>query len=121
MPVPLRLVLFFGAIFALYFILHRATHKNAPISGPFFFDMDCLVLNTGVPYSIPFSDIDRVELEYRAGELETRITYNLWIRVVRKNGQTKKVWYKGSRSGELPADYQAALEEKGLTVATRVR
>ncbi len=121
MPVPLRLALFFGGIFALYFILHRATHKNAPISGPFFFDMDCLVLNTGVPYSIPFSDIDRVELEYSAGELETRIAYNLWIRVVRRNGQTKKVWYKGSRSGELPADYQAALEEKGLTVATRIR
>lgn len=121
MPVPLRLVLFFGAIFALYFVLHRATHKNAPISGPFFFDMDCLVLNTGIPYSIPFSDIDRVELEYRAGELETRITYSLLIRVVRKSGQTKQVWYKGSRTGKLPADYQAALEEKGLTVATRVR
>ena len=121
MPVPLRLVLFFGAIFALYYVLHRFPHKNAPISGPFFFEMDCLVLNTGVPYSIPFSDIDHVELEYSAGELQTRTTYNLSIRVIRKNGQTKKVWYKGSCTGELPADYQAALEEKGLTVTARVK
>ncbi len=121
MPVPLRLALFFGGIFALYFLLHRATHKNAPISGPFFFEMDCLVLNTGIPYSIPFGEIDRVELEYSAGELETRTTYSLWVRVVRKNGQTKKVWYKGSRTGKLPGDYQAALEGKGLTVAVRVK
>ena len=113
MPVPLRLALFFGAIFALYYILHRFTHKNAPISGPFFFDMDCLVLNTGIPYSIPFSDIDHVELEYRAGELETRITYSLLIRVVRKSGQTKQVWYKGSRTGKLPRTTRRPWRRRG--------
>ena len=118
MPVILRLILFFGGIVAIYYVLHRRTHKDAPIGGACFFDMDNLVLYTGIPYAIPFDDIDFVELQYNSWELEHKLSYGLWVKVVRKNGKTKRVWYKGYRTAELalPSDMQAALEGKGLRV-----
>ena len=118
MPVILRLIIFFGIIVAIYYVLHRRTHKDAPIGGAFFFDMDSLVLNTGIPYAIPFDDIDYVELQYNSRELESRLSYGLWVKVVRKNGKTKRVWYKGYRTAELalPSDMRDALEAKGLRV-----
>ena len=121
MPVYLRLIIFFGIIFAIYYLLHRRTHKDAPIGGAFFFDMDNLVLNTGIPYAIPFDDIDFVELQYNSWELEHKLSYGLWVKVVRKDGNTKRVWYKGYRTAELalPSDMRDALEAKGLRVVMR--
>ncbi len=118
MPAAVRLLLYFGLILGLYYLLHKATHKNAPISGAFFFDKDCLVLNTGIPYAIPFADIDFVTLQYSSRELERQLSYGLWVKVTRKSGQTKRVYYKGYRTAQLalPSDMQAALEEKGLRV-----
>ena len=118
MPVFLRLIIFFSIPVILYYFLHRRSHKNAPIGGAFFFDMDALVLNTGIPYAIPFDDIDHVELQYNSWELERQLSYSLWVKVVRKNGKTKRVFYKGYRTGELalPTDMRDALEAKGLKV-----
>ena len=118
MPVILRLILFFGGIVAIYYVLVGRTHKDAPIGGAFFFDMDNLVLNTGIPYAIPFDDIDFVELQYNSWELEHKLSYGLWVKVVRTNGKTKRVWYKGYRTAELalPSDMRDALEAKGLRV-----
>lgn len=118
MPVFLRLIIFFSIPVILYYFLHRRTHKNAPLGGAFFFDMDALVLNTGIPYAIPFDDIDHVELQYNSWELERQLSYSLWVKVVRKSGKTRRVFYKGYRTGELalPTDMRDALEAKGLKV-----
>ena len=118
MPVYLRLILFFSSPVVIYYLIHRRTHKDAPIGGAFFFDMDNLVLNTGIPYAIPFDDIDFVELQYNSWELEHKLSYGLWVKVTRKNGKTKRVWYKGYRTAELalPSDMKDALEAKGLRV-----
>lgn len=101
-----------------FFVYKRSQFKNATWSGPFFFENDCLVLNTGVPYPIPFGDIDHVELHYSQRQLDSRWSYGLWVWVVRRNGKTKKTFYKGYRTAQLalPSDMQAALEDKGLRV-----
>lgn len=101
-----------------FFVYKRMKFKNRSFSGAFFFENDCLVLNTGVPYSVPFDEIERVELHYSQRELDRQWSYGLWVWVVRKNGKTKKVWYKGYRTAKLalPSDMKAALEEKGLQV-----
>ena len=118
MPVYLRLIIFFSIPVILYYLIHRRTHKDAPMGGAFFFDMDSLVLNTGIPYAIPFDAIDFVELRYNSWELEHKWSYGLWVKVVRKDGKTKRVWYKGYRTAELalPSDMKDALEAKGLRV-----
>ncbi len=101
-----------------FFVYKRSKFKNRSGAGAFFFENDCLVLNTGVPYPIPFEEIDRVELHYSQRELDRQWSYSLWVRVVRKNGKTKRVYYKGYRTAKLPlpADMKAALEEMGLRV-----
>ena len=121
MPVILRLIIFFSIPVAIYYVLHRRTHKDAPIGGAFFFDKESLVLNTGIPYAIPFDAIDFVELRYSVWELEHRLSYGLWIKVVRKSGKAKRVWYKGYRTAPLalPSDMRDALEAKGLRVVMR--
>ena len=121
MPVYLRLILFFSIPLIIYYLIHRRTHKDAPMGGAFFFDMDKLVLNTGIPYAIPFDAIDYVELQYNARELERKWSYSLWVKVVRKDGKSKRVWYKGYRTAELalPSDMKDALEAKGLRVVMR--
>lgn len=109
--VPLGGILYF-------FVYKRSKFKNRSGAGAFFFENDCLVLNTGVPYPVPFEEIDRVELHYSQRELDRQWSYNLWVRVVRKNGKTKRVYYKGYRTAKLPlpTDMKTALEEKGLRV-----
>lgn len=116
-------ILFFAIPYVLYYFIHRSTHKNAPMGGAFFFDMDSLVLNTGIPHAIPFDEIDFVELQYNGWELERQWSYGLWVKVVRKDGKTKRVFYKGYRTAELalPSDMRDALEAKGLKVVMRDR
>ena len=77
---------------------------------------DCLVLNTGIPYPIPFGEIDRVELSYSPWELENRMSYNLGVTVFRKNGKKKWVYYKGYKTAKLatPQDMEAAMREHGI-------
>lgn len=106
-----------GVIF-YFFIFKRSKFKNRSGAGAFFFENDCLVLNTGVPYPIHFDEIDRVELHYNQRELDRRWSYGLWVRVIRKNGKTRKVFYKGYRTAKLPlpSDMKKALEDKGLRV-----
>lgn len=116
MPVILRLIIFFSIPYIIYYFIHRRAHKNAPMGGAFFFDMDNLVLNTGIPYAIPFADIDCVELQYNGWELENKLSYGLWVKVVRRDGRSKRVFYKGARTGKVPDDLRAELEEKGLQV-----
>ncbi len=120
MPVFLRLMLFFAVPCILYYFLFykHGNYKNRPNAGAFFFEMDQLVLNTGIPYPIPFAEIDYVELEYSSWEQEHQLSYNLWVKVTRKNGKTKRVFYKGYGTADLarPADMQAALEAKGVRV-----
>ena len=106
-----------GAIL-YFFIYKRSKFKNRSGAGAFFFENDCLVLNTGVPYPIPFNEIERVELHYNQRELDRQLSYGLWVWVVKKSGKTKKVYYKGYRTAKLPlpSDMKTALEEKGLRV-----
>ena len=101
-----------------FFVYKRSKFKNRSGAGAFFFENNCLVLNTGVPYPIPLDEIERVELHYSQQQLDRQWSYGLWVWVVRKNGKTKKVYYKGYRTAKLPlpADMKAALEENGLRV-----
>ena len=101
-----------------FFVFGRSKYKNRSGAGAFFFENDCLVLNTGVPYPIPFNEIERVELHYHQRELDRQWSYGLWVWVVKKSGKTKKAYYKGYRTSKLPlpTDMKTALEEKGLRV-----
>ena len=67
---------------------------------------------------VGFDEIERVELHYNQWELDHRWSYGLWVWVIKKDGKTKKVYYKGYRTAKLalPSDMKAALEEKGLRV-----
>lgn len=102
--------------FGTYVIYSRSKYKNKSNAGAFFFENDNLVLNTGLPYPIPFGEIERVELHYNSWELEHQLSYNLRVKVFRKNGKTKWVVYKGYRTAKLalPSDMEAALQEKGI-------
>ena len=57
----MTILLWFVFLFVIYyfFIHKRLKYKNGSISGAFFFEDDCLVLNTGVPYPIPYGEIER--------------------------------------------------------------
>ena len=105
-------ILLLGVIL-YFFIYKRSKFKNRSWSGAFFFENGCLVLN-----AIPFDEIERVELHYNQWELDHRWSYGLWVWVIKKDGKTKKVYYKGYRTAKLalPSDMKAALEEKGLRV-----
>ncbi|MCH5342735.1 MAG: hypothetical protein J1E64_01760 [Acetatifactor sp.] len=83
-----------------YLIILRGKYKNKSNAGAFFFENDSLVLNTGIPYPIPISEIDYVELNYNSWELEHKLSYGLFVKVVRKNGKSKKVFYKGYRTAK---------------------
>ena len=103
-------------IFAIYILYSRSKYKNKANAGAFFFENDSLVLNTGIPYPIPFDQIERVELRYNSWELEHKLSYGLTIKVFKKDGKSKWVMYKGYRTAKLalPTDMEAALREKGI-------
>lgn len=110
---------FVSLVVILYFFVYkRSKFKNRAGAGAFFFENDCLVLNTGVPYPIPFGQIERVELHYNQKQLDRQLSYGMWVWVVQKSGKTKKVYYKGYRTAKLPlpSDMKAALEEIGISV-----
>ena len=94
----------------------RSQYKNRSNAGAFFFENGSLVLNTGLPYPIPFDNIDHVELSYNPWELENRLSYSLGVKVFKKDGTRKRVYYKGYRTAELatPSDMEAALREHGI-------
>jgi len=103
-------------VFAAYILYSRSKYKNKAGAGAFFFEDGRLVLNTGIPCPIPFDEIERVELHYSPWELEHKLSYEMSVRVVRTNGKTKRVFYKGYRTAKLatPADMKAALEKNGI-------
>lgn len=102
--------------FVVYMFYARSKYKNKTNAGAFFFEDGKLVLNTGLPYAVPFGEIDRVELRYNPWELEHRLSYSLRVKVVRTSGQAKTVFYKGFKTAKLatPADMKAALEANGI-------
>ena len=99
-----------------YFIYSRSKFKNKSNAGAFFFENDSLVLNTGIPYPIPLNEIECVELKYNPWELEHKMSYSMAIKVTKKDGKTKQVFYKGYRTAKLalPSDMKMALEDKGI-------
>ena len=99
-----------------FFVYRRSKFKNRSGAGAFFFENGSLVLNTGIPYPIPFEEIDCVELHYSARELNSKLSYGLGVKVIRKNGRKKWVYYKGYRTAKLatPFDMEAALRERGI-------
>ncbi len=103
-------------ILLVYFVYSRSKYKNISNAGAFFFENNNLVLNTGIPYPIPFGDIECVELKYNPWELEHKLSYNMAVKVLKKDGKTKQIFYKGYRTAKLalPSDMKAALEEKGV-------
>lgn len=107
-----------GAVlaFAGYMLLSRRKYKNRGGAGAFFFENDCLVLNTGLPYAIPLAEIDYVALKYSSWELENKLSYSLTVQAYRRNGKRKTVFYKGYGTAKLayPADMAAALEAHGV-------
>lgn len=97
-------------------IIKRSKYQNKSNAGAFFLEDNNLVLNMLIPYPIPFEDIEYVELNYSAWELKYKLSYNLSIKVVRKNGKTKLVFYKGYRTAKLalPSDMEKALTQNGI-------
>ena len=103
-------------VILVLFVVKRSKYKNRSNAGAFFFENGSLVLNTGIPYPIPFEEIDCVELHYSARELNSKLSYGLGVKVIRKNGRKKWVYYKGYRTAKLatPFDMEAALKERGI-------
>ena len=103
-------------IFLAYVLITRSKYQNRKGAGAFFFEDDKMVLNSALPYPISISDIDHVELKYNSWELEQTISYNLFIKVVRKNNKSKTVFYRGYGTAKLayPADMAAALDARGI-------
>ena len=101
---------------ALLMVIIRSKYKNRSNARAFFFKDGNLVLNTGLPYPIAIDAIDYVELRYSSWELEHKLSYGLIVKVVKKSGKTKRVFYKGYRTAKLvlPSDMIAALEENGI-------
>lgn len=104
------------AIIVGIFIYSRSRYQNKSDAGAFFFEDNKLVLNTGIPSPIPLVEIDYVKLKFHWGEVDHGFSYSLAIKVVKKNGKSKTVFYKGYRTAKLalPTDMAAALEEKGI-------
>lgn len=117
MPPVLSLALWLLLILVLWEI-PRLKYRKSSNAGAFFIEKDRMVLNTGIPYPIPLNEIEQVELQYNAKALESSLSYVMWIRVTRKNGKVKRVFYKGYGTAALPfpSDMKAALEEKGVRV-----
>lgn len=109
-------ILAFPVIAIAVVVFMRSKYKNRANAGAFFFENDSLVLNTGIPCPIPFGEIECVELHYNPWELEHQLSYGLWIKVVKKDGKTKRVFYKGYRTAKLalPSDMEAALRQQGI-------
>lgn len=111
-------VIVFGPVIVIlaFFAAKRSRYKNRKGAGAFFFENDCLVLNTGIPYPVPLGEIDHVELNYNSWELDHLLSYGLWVKVVRRSGQSKRVFYKGYKTAALatPFDMEAALTERGI-------
>ena len=109
-----RLALLAGVV--ALFVVKRGKYKNKSNAGAFFFENGCLVLNTGIPYPIPLEDIDHVELSYSPWELEDRLSYSLGVKVLKRDGKKKWVYYKGYKTAKLatPYDMEAALNERGI-------
>lgn len=103
-------------IIGVLFVVKRGKYKNKSNAGAFFFEDGSLVLNTGIPYPIPFENIDRVELSYSPWELEHRLSYSLGVKVFKKDGKKKWVFYKGYKTAKLatPYDMEAALKAHGI-------
>jgi hypothetical protein len=103
-------------IFLVCVLRSRGKYKNRKGAGAFFFENDSLVLNTGLLYEVPFWEINWVELQYNSWELEHQLSYSLWVKVVRRDGRSKRVFYKGYGTAKLayPEDMRAALEERGI-------
>lgn len=103
-------------IITALFIVKRSKYKNKSNAGAFFFENGSLVLNTGIPYPVPFDSIDHVELSYSPWELEHRLSYSLGVKVFKKDGTKKRVYYKGYKTAKLatPLDMEAALREHGI-------
>jgi hypothetical protein len=103
-------------VIVVLFVVKRGKYKNKSNAGAFFFENGCLVLNTGIPYPIPLEDIDHVELSYSPWELENRLSYSLGVKVLKRDGKKKWVYYKGYKTAKLatPYDMEAALKERGI-------
>ncbi|MDE5539400.1 MAG: hypothetical protein K2J20_02815 [Bacilli bacterium] len=106
----------FPIVTIIYVILKRSKYKNKSNAGAFFIEDNNLVLNMLIPYPIPFDEIECVELHYNSWELEHLFSYGLWVKVIRKSGQIKRVFYKGYKTAKLalPSDMEAALQENGI-------
>lgn len=102
--------------FCVYMLASRFKYKNRKGGGPFFFENDCLVLNTGLPYPIPLGEINFVRLVYSNWQLEHQLSYGLTVQVFWPDGRKKNVLYKGYGTATLayPADMAAALEAHGV-------
>ena len=103
-------------IIGVLFVVKRGKYKNKSNAGAFFFEDGSLVLNTGIPYPIPFESIDHVELSYSPWELEHKLSYSLGVKVFKKDGKKKWVFYKGYKTAKLatPYDMEAALKAHGI-------
>lgn len=120
----MRMIDIFGAIYVfapiaiilIIIVAKRCQFKNRSDGGAFFFEDNYLVLNTGIPCAMTFHEIECVELHYSSWELEHKWSYNLYIKVIKKNGEKKRAFYKGYRTAKfaLPSDMEAALKEKGI-------
>ena len=108
-------------LFTIYLLWKRSKYKNRKNAGAFFYENDCLVLNTGIPYPIPIDEIELVKLKYSPWELEHLFSYTLVIQVFKKNGKKKTVFYKGYKTAHYrtPEDMIESFKERKIPYETK--
>lgn len=97
-------------------VVKRSKYQNKSLAGPFFIEDDRLVINTLIPKPILFSDIDYVELHYNSWELEHKFSYELIMRVIKKDGKIQRAFYKGYKttSQDPISNMEEVLTDNGL-------
>lgn len=103
------MILVLVVVFVISFLLARkAQDRIVSDLSPFSFADDVLIINTRTSFSVQSSGIECVELQYSQKALQNRF-YDMSIQVVKTDGSSKKIRYRGSGSGAQPQDMATAL------------
>lgn len=101
-------------VLVISFVLGKKSRdKIVSDRSPFSFADDMLVINTGTRFAVQFSQIDYIELQYNPKSLQNRF-YDMKIKIVKTDGSSKNIKYKGSGCGSKPADMAASLKAHNI-------
>lgn len=107
-------ILIIVVVLIVSFLLGRKTKDRiVSDSSPFSFADDMLIINTGSSSSVKGSEIDCINLKYNPKALNERF-YDMKITILKVDGSSRNIRYRGSCSGTTPQDIAASLKEHNI-------